>query len=183
MIQSNFKSVLFEFSPRILILFLTNIAALLYHVVVRIFVILSTMIIGMNSSLPASEEERLSRMVFQDKKSWFILFSAIVAYFIFGLIIKNYKNNLYNFLSVSLVSILGLLLGIACFFEINFIGNFNVFQMYSFYVPFMQNQFHNNFSHYIVILANIAFILIPSLSMWLGNQVNRLYLRHLELKA
>jgi len=114
-----------------------NISSIIYHIFIRILYPFSMFCIGFNSSLPRSEQERLSRAAINNFKSWAIFFVIVILYFIFGLFLKSYENKLKNFLSVSAISFIGLLLLSAGLLPTQRIINFHVyyFLLFSFDIP------------------------------------------------
>jgi hypothetical protein len=158
----------------------TNLISLILHLFMRIIIIFLSITIGLSSALITSEEDRLARLLFQEKKSWTIFIISIVMYFILGLMIKSNRKKLSNLLAVSLTSIIGLILLFAYFFNVKYIFGLNVYDMYIFYSCFDIPNFNyhlNVISNVNVLIINIIFVLVPSLFMWLGLETNRKFIK------
>ena len=155
---------------------INNLIALITHIFIRILILFLSVTIGFNSSLIRSEDARINRMAFQEKKFWIIFIIAIVIYFVVGLALESSMKKLHNFLSVSLVSIIGLTLLFAYCFKVKGILGFNVYNMYMVYLSFdlFNFTYHLNvISNVKILFLNIIFAIIPSLFMWLGLESHK----------
>lgn len=152
-----------------------NISSIVYHIFISTLNFFAMFFIGFNSSLPRSEQERLARLSLENFKSWTIFLVTIILYFVFGLFLKSYKSKFKNFLSVSLISFIGLLIMFIDLLRINTIFSFKVAKYYyvfaSFNITAIGNTKRFNNSNSIIIC--IIFILIPSLAIWLGIEFKK----------
>lgn len=88
-----------------------NLKALFWYIFLRFITFFSNFIIGFDSSKPKSEQEILSRMNFQQTKSWIIFLVVAILYVIFArLTLREQGNRVKNILSVSLIFVVGLIL-------------------------------------------------------------------------
>lgn len=151
-----------------------NISSIIYHVFIRILYPFAMFCIGFNSSLPRSEQERLSRLAINNFKSWAIFFVIVISYFVFGLFLKSYESKLKNFLSVSAVSFIGLLLLSAGLLPIQRIINFNIyyFHLFSFDIPTLGST--KIITDVRDLMFCIVFALIPGFIMWVGIETKRM---------
>ncbi|MDV3429328.1 MAG: hypothetical protein LIR50_20265 [Bacillota bacterium] len=152
-----------------------NISSIIYHIFIRILYPLSMFCIGFNSSLPRSEQERLSRGTLNNFKSWAIFFVIIMLYLIFGFFLKNYENKLKSFLSVSVISIIGLLLMSTGLLGIRRITDFYIyyFLLFSFDIPTIGITKRIAITDFRTLLFSIIFALLPSFIIWIGIETKR----------
>ena len=160
-----------------------NAISLFFQIPLRISLIFFSFVIGFDSSLIHSEQERVERNQMLNNKIWFIFFSVLIMYFILGFLLPNNGSKLKNLLSVSSLFFIGLFIGSMCFIELTFTHNTifgNILEyLYSLDFPFL--KFDNRILNFQYIFAWILEILIPSLFIWLGLETRVTLLKLIRL--
>ncbi|MBK1813251.1 hypothetical protein JHL18_21755 [Clostridium sp. YIM B02505] len=107
-----------------------NIKALLWYIFLRIVTLVSNFVIGFNSSKFESQQEGLNRMNFQIAKTWTIAIIVVILYYLIGrFTLKDQGSRMRNIMSVSLISIVGLILCIMI--SLGFLKSESLYYMYT----------------------------------------------------
>ncbi|AGF56049.1 membrane-associated HD superfamily phosphohydrolase [Clostridium saccharoperbutylacetonicum] len=140
-----------------------NLTALSGYIFLRCLTFFSNFVIGFNSSKIKSEQDLINRRSFEEIKMWITFILVIILYCIFArFILKDQGSRMKNLLSVSLISVVGLILcvGLA-------LGYHNFEALYFLYT----SAFSPIFPTYIKeggLLVQLPYAIIPCILMGLS---------------
>lgn len=135
-----------------------NIKALLWYIFLRIITLVSNFVIGFNSSKIESQQDGINRMNFQIGKTWTIAIIVVILYYLIGrFTLKDQGSRMRNIMSVSLISIVGLILCIMI--SLGFLKSESLYYMYtSAFSPLLTSNIKN-----CGLLMQLPYAIIPCL--------------------
>lgn len=137
-----------------------NVKALIWYIFLRIMTLVSNFVIGFNSSKIESKQDGINRMNFQIAKTWTIAIIVVILYYLIGrFALKDQGSRMKNVMSVSFISIVGLILCIVI--SLGFLRSESLYYMYtSAFSPLFTSNIKEG-----GLLMQLPYAIVPSLIM------------------